>query len=390
MSALGAFATMKLFGQGRALAQAIQALQDELAGGPRADLPAELELLGGLVHTREERAKTKEEPERELLAALPDAAAIVGRDGAVRVANVAFDALAPAGRGAGLSMIEVARSDELAEAVRRALEGATRRLEVELATPRRSFDALAKPLLRGEVLVVLRDVTQARRAAAMRRDFIANASHELRTPVTAIRGAAETLLAGALDDPAEARRFTEVVVRHAERLARLTEDMLHLSRIESGQWAMDLERVEVAPLADEILLLHRERAEERNLRLAQEVPAGLAVRADARALEQLLVNLLDNAVKYTSDGGSITLGAAREGARVVLSVSDSGPGIERRHLPRLFERFYRVDPGRSRDQGGTGLGLAIVKHLAQALGGEVGVESGAGGSRFWVNLPGYD
>jgi len=287
-------------------------------------------------------------------------------------------------------MLEVARSDELAEAVRRALEGATRRLEIELATPRRSFEALVKPLLRGEILVLLRDVTQARRAAAMRRDFIANASHELRTPVTAIRGAAETLLAGALENPADALRFTEVVVRHAERLARLTEDMLHLSRIESGQWAMDIERVEIAPLAEEILLLHRERAAERKLRLAHDVPAALAVRADARALEQILVNLLDNAVKYTSDGGAITLGGAREGARVVLSVRDTGPGIERRHLPRLFERFYRVDPGRSRDQGGTGLGLAIVKHLAHALGGEVGVESGAGGSRFWVNLPGYD
>jgi two-component system phosphate regulon sensor histidine kinase PhoR len=381
---------MKIFRQGKVLEQAVQALQDELAGGPRAELPADLELLGGLVHTREERAKTKEEPERELLAALPDAAAIFGRDAAVRVANAAFDALAPTGRAAGLSAIEVARSDALGVAVRRALEGATRSLEVELASPRRTFEALVKPLLRGEVLVLLRDVTQVRRAAAMRRDFIANASHELRTPVTAVRGAAETLLAGAIDDPAVARRFTEVVVRHAERLSRLTEDMLHLSRIESGQWAMDLERVDAAALADEILLLFKEPAAERRLRLVNAVPGGLAARADARALEQILVNLLDNGVKYVSEGGSLTLGAVREGARIVLSVRDSGPGIERRHLPRLFERFYRVDPGRSRDQGGTGLGLAIVKHLAQAQGGEVGVESGAGGSRFWVNLPSYD
>jgi two-component system phosphate regulon sensor histidine kinase PhoR len=381
---------MKIFSQGRVLPQAIQALQDELAGGPRAELAADLELLGGLVHTREERAKTKEEPERELLAALPDAGAIFGRDGAVRVANAAFDALAPTGRAAGLSAIEVARSDDLGEAVRRALEGATRSLEVELASSRRTFEAQVKPLLRGEVLVLLRDVTQARRAAAMRRDFIANASHELRTPVTAVRGAAETLLAGALDDPATARRFTEVVVRHAERLSRLTEDMLHLSRIESGQWAMDLERVDAAALAHEILLLFAEPATERRVRLVHAVPPELAARADSRALEQILVNLVDNGVKYVSEGGTVTLGAAREGARVIFSVRDSGPGIERRHLPRLFERFYRVDPGRSRDQGGTGLGLAIVKHLAQAQGGEVGVESGAGGSRFWVNLPSYD
>jgi two-component system phosphate regulon sensor histidine kinase PhoR len=380
---------VKLFGQARALAQALQALQDELAGGPRAELSADLELLGGLYHLREERKKTKEEPERELLAALLDPAAVFGQDGTARVSNAAFDALAPGGRATGKTALEVTRSEPLAEAVKRGIEGATRSLELELASPSRSFEARVNPLLRGDVLVLLRDVTQARRIAAMRRDFIANASHELRTPVTAIRGAAETLLAGALDDPAAAHRFTEVVVRHAERLARLTEDMLDLSRIESGQRGMHLGRVDLAPLADEILLLYRERAGERRLELSHEVPPGVAARADPRALEQILVNLVDNAVKYTSEGGAIALGAQREGPRVVVSVKDSGPGIERRHLPRLFERFYRVDPGRSRDQGGTGLGLAIVKHLAQAQGGEVGVESGPAGSRFWVRLPAH-
>jgi two-component system phosphate regulon sensor histidine kinase PhoR len=381
---------MKLFGRDRSVDDAIRALRDELAGGHRADLPAELELLGGLVHTREERAKSKEEPERELLAALPDAAALLGRDGHVRVANTLFDKLAPGGRAAGLSLAEICRSEELAEALRRALEGTARRLEVELGAPRRIFEALATPLLRGDALVLLRDVTPQRRAAAMRRDFIANASHELRTPVTAIRGAAETLISGALEDPSAARRFTEVIVRHAERLTRVTEDMLHLSRIESGQWEMDLGRVDVAPVAAEMIDLHRDRAALRRVRLESEVPAGVAVKADRRALEQILVNLLDNAVKYVSEGGTVTLRTEAEGGRCRVLVCDTGPGIERRHLPRLFERFYRVDPGRSREQGGTGLGLAIVKHLAQAQSGEVGVESGAGGSCFWVSLPAYE
>jgi two-component system phosphate regulon sensor histidine kinase PhoR len=221
----------------------------------------------------------------------------------------------------------------------------------------------------------------------MRRDFVANASHELRTPVTAIRGAAETLLAGALADPDSARHFVDMVARHAERLARLTQDLLDLSRIESGQWTMELCRVELFGLAQGVLDLHADRAAEKALRLARAVPEGLAARADPRALEQVLVNLVDNAVKYTPQGGTVTLGATRQEAQIVLTVADTGPGIDRHHLPRLFERFYRADPGRSREQGGTGLGLAIVKHLTQAQGGEVDVESGSGGTRFWVRLP---
>ncbi|OFX20998.1 MAG: two-component sensor histidine kinase [Anaeromyxobacter sp. RBG_16_69_14] len=366
---------------------AIRALQDQLAGGPRVELPPELELLGGLVHTREERAKTKDEPERELLAALPDAAAVVGKDGEVRVANAAFETLAPGGRAAGLSPLEITRSAELDEAVRRGLEGHVRRLHFEAPATRRVWLAHLSPLLRGEVLLLLRDVTETKRGEAMRRDFVANASHELRTPVTAIRGAAETLLAGALADADSARHFVDMVARHAERLARLTQDLLDLSRIESGQWTMELCRVELAGLAQGVLDLHADRAAEKTLRLARDVPEGLAARADPRALEQVLVNLVDNAVKYTPQGGTVTLGAARDEVGVVLTVADTGPGIDRHHLPRLFERFYRADPGRSREQGGTGLGLAIVKHLTQAQEGEVGVESGAGGTRFWVRLP---
>jgi two-component system phosphate regulon sensor histidine kinase PhoR len=275
---------------------AIRALQDQLAGGPRVELPPELELLGGLVHTREERAKTKDEPERELLAALPDAAAVVGKDGAVRVANAAFETLAPGGRAAGLSPLEITRSAELAEAVRRGLEGHVRRLHFEAPATRRVWLAHLSPLLRGEVLLLLRDVTEAKRGEAMRRDFVANASHELRTPVAAIRGAAETLLAGALAEPDSARHFVDMVARHAERLARLTQDLLDLSRIESGQWTMELCRVELSGLAQGVLDLHADRAAEKALRLARDVPEGLAARADPRALEQVLVNLIDNAV----------------------------------------------------------------------------------------------
>ena len=367
------------------LAAALRALRAELAGGPPADLGRDVRELASLLAAREvqKRVAERDPAEQEILSALPDAAALVAKDGKVRVANAAFDTLAPHGRAAGQSPLEIARSPELAAAVRQALDGTPRRLEV---TPQRTvFLVHAAPLLRGEVILLLRDVTEARRAEATRRDFVANASHELRTPVAAIRAAAETLLAGAIGDPAAARGFVEIVSRHAERLSRLTQDLLDLSRLETRQWRFEVAPVEVEPLARQAVELAAALAREKKLALAVEVPPGLRARADSRALEQVLVNLVDNAVKYTA-AGRVTVSAAEADGSVVLSVTDTGPGIERHHLPRLFERFYRIDPGRSREQGGTGLGLAIVKHLAQGMGGEVGVESDAGGSRFWVRL----
>ncbi len=302
----------------------------------------------------------------------------------MRASNAAFDALAATGRAAGLTPLEITRSAELSGAVRRALEGTERELELPLG--RDVWLVHLTPLLRGEVLLLMRDVTDAKRAEATRRDFVANASHELRTPIAAIRAAAETLQAGALADPAAAREFVDIVARHSERLSRLTEDLLDLSRLESRQWRFDPAPVDAAALARQIVDLLGGAAREKGLVLASEVPEGVAVRADARALEQVLVNLVENGIKFTARGG-VTLRAERDGAAWVLAVEDTGPGIERHHLPRLFERFYRVDPGRAREQGGTGLGLAIVKHLVQGMGGEVGVDSDGAGTRFRVRLP---
>ncbi len=371
------------------LSAVIRALRAEIEGGPRADLGREMAELSELLLRRERhRREPKLEPlEQELLAALPEAAALVSKDGWVRVSNAAFDTLASTGRAAGLTPLEITRSAQLSEAVKRALEGTARKLEIVLG--RQTYVVHLAPLLRGEVLLLLRDVTERKLAEATRRDFVANASHELRTPVAALRAAAETLLAGAVDDPAAARGFVEIVARHAERLSRLTQDLLDLSRIESRQWRFDVARIDAGAVAAQVVQLLAADAAAKRLRLESEVPAGVAVRADARALEQVLVNLVENAVKYTGEG-RVAIRAERDGEALVLSVVDTGPGIERHHLPRLFERFYRVDPGRSREQGGTGLGLAIVKHLAQGMGGEVGVESGEGGSRFWVRLPAPD
>jgi len=368
------------------LAAAIRALRSELSGGPRADLGRDVRELAELLTEREVRrfGAHRDPAEQELLAALPDAAALVDREGRVRVANAAFDTLAANARAVGQTPLEVTRSAELAEAVRRGLEGTARRLEVEFQ--RRTYTAYLTPLLRGEVLVLLRDVTEARRAEATRRDFVANASHELRTPIAAIGAAAETLLGGAVDDPAAARTFVDIIARQADRLSRLTRDLLDLSRIESRQWRLEPGPVEVRRLAEQVLELSARPAREKGLELSLAVPEDAVVRADARALEQVLVNLVDNAVKYTG-AGRVAVVAERTGSDWIVAVVDTGPGIERHHLPRIFERFYRVDAGRSRDQGGTGLGLAIAKHLVQGMGGEIGVESGAGGSRFWVRLP---
>jgi two-component system, OmpR family, phosphate regulon sensor histidine kinase PhoR len=369
-----------------ALAAALRALRAELAGGPRAELgPEEREILR-LLLLREQRQRAAElDREQEILSGIPEAAALVSKEGWVRVSNAAFDTLAVKGRAAGLTPLEITRSPELSEAVRRALEGTARRLELGLG--RQTYLVHVAPLLRGEVLLLMRDVTEVKRAEATRRDFVANASHELRTPIAAIRAAAETLLAGAIRDPASAPGFVEIVVRHAERLSSLAQDLLDLSRLESGQWRFEPARVAVAPVAAQVVELFSQAAREKGLTLASEVPAALAARADAHALEQVLVNLVDNAVKYTAAGG-VTLRGERDGEDAVISVVDTGPGIEQQHVPRIFERFYRVDAGRSRDQGGTGLGLSIVKHLVHGMAGEVGVDSGQGGSRFWVRLPG--
>jgi len=368
------------------LTAAVRALKAELHGGPHADLGGEVGELSALLLERELRrfATVRDPAEQELLSSLPDAAAVVAKDGRVRVCNAAFDALAAGGRALGMTPLEVTRSADLSEAVKRALEGSARRLDVEL--PRHAFSVQLTPLLRGEVLLLLRDVTEEKRAAATRRDFVANASHELRTPVAAIRGAAETLLGGALDQPEAARGFVEICHRQAERLARLTQDLLDLSRLESRQWRFDIQPVDLLALARTARELHLPAARKKGLALEIAVPEGLIAMGDGRALEQVVVNLVDNAVKYTA-AGQVTVAAEVDRDRVRLTVTDTGPGIEPQHLKRLFERFYRIDQGRSRDQGGTGLGLAIAKHLVQGMGGEIEVESGAGGTRFTVRLP---
>jgi two-component system phosphate regulon sensor histidine kinase PhoR len=294
----------------------------------------------------------------------------------------------------GRSVLAATRLPELAEAAAECLrEGAV--VSRELATrtvPPRIVMVLIAPLApqgraRQGAVAVFHDLTAIRRLERVRRDFVSNVSHELRTPVSALRGAAETLLEGALEDRERARSFVDLIHRHAERLSRLIADLLDLSRLESGEVQLAPETVDLGLAARQVVEMLAEPARAKGLTVLQSI-SGLAVFADPRAVEQVLLNLLDNAVRYTPGGGRVTLSAAREDAAVRVSVVDTGPGIAPQHLPRLFERFYRVDAGRSREVGGTGLGLAIVKHLVEAMGGEVRVESALGvGSTFSFRLP---
>jgi two-component system phosphate regulon sensor histidine kinase PhoR len=291
----------------------------------------------------------------------------------------------------GSPFIFAVRNAELKELidVSRRRRSASREIEIGGLKPRR---VLVRASAQGaQVLAVFVDVTEIRRLESLRKDFVANVSHELRTPVTSVLSAAETLRDAAAKDPESVPRFVDIIERNAERLQRLIEDLLDLSRIESKEYKLRNEELELASFAAQVSQMFRQRADDKRIKLAVEVPAPLHVTTDRRALEQVLTNLVDNAVKYCPDGASVTLRAAEDGDdgnKLRISVEDTGAGIAAEHLPRLFERFYRVDPSRSRAVGGTGLGLSIVKHLVEALGGTLGVQSAVGkGSTFFFVLP---
>ncbi len=266
--------------------------------------------------------------------------------------------------------------------------------ETEVEAGSRAIALYVRPLAArgGGLVTVLRDMTRLRKLLVVRRDFVANVSHELRTPVTAIQGYAETLLRGAVDEPTR-KQFLEIIHRHARRLGALVEGLLTLSELEARPPEQAVrERVEVPAIAEHVRATLRERAAQRETGVDVDVAADVIARGDPVAVEQVIENLVDNAIKYGKDGGGrVRIVGRRLGDRVHLDVLDDGPGIDAEHLPRLFERFYRVDAGRSRERGGTGLGLAIVKHLVESMGGTVAVDSEAGrGTTFRVEWPAWD
>lgn len=323
---------------------------------------------------------------------------VLGGDGRVRLLNRPLQRLLGLVADVrGRTLLEALQRHELEELVGRAQrEGQA--LGVELEVPGlspRLLQVNATTFAEGTaggrgVILVFHDVTRLKELERNRREFVANVSHELRTPLALIKGYVETLIDGARQDTEVGLRFLQTIEKHTNRLTFLIEDLLTISQLESGQVVMNRQCGELGPLVSRVLEDFAARAAARNLRLENEVPEGLVLRADFDRLQQVLFNLVDNGIKYGRSGGRIAVGGVRvgEGANAEIWVADDGPGIPRDALERIFERFYRVDAARSREQGGTGLGLSIVKHIVQAHGGEVKAESELGrGTVFRMTFP---
>lgn len=362
-----------------------------------AQLGADLNHLAKEFQLMLEKSAAERDEIQAVLASLSDAVIVIDRQGRVILFNSAAERAFGVAQAVvlGRPLLEAARNHELWEAFTAALNGEAARREVRLYAPQeRVFAVRVAPVRRasgeiGGAVGVLDDVTELRGLERMRSEFVANVSHELKTPVTSIKGFAETLLDGALAETGTARRFVEIIDRESARLGRLVDDLLELSRIESQRVELRLEPVSLAELAAETVAFYLPTAAQRQVVVETKVPGELSrVLADRELLEHVLRNLVDNAVKYTPPGGRVWVSAAEDAGTVSVSVSDTGHGIPPEHLSRLFERFYRVDKARSREVGGTGLGLSIVKHVVERHGGRVTVESTVGeGSTFTVSLP---
>lgn len=323
-----------------------------------------------------------------LLNSMQDAVIAVGADGRVQWANRSMDRLVPQRARLQAPVVETVRDPQFLAAIRNATEGQKfASARASSIAPGRAFDVTAAPLPGGGAVAVLRDLTETERVEKTRRDFIANVSHELRTPLTSIQGYTETLLDGNTEN-GHAREFLEIIRKNAARMSRLTEDLLTLARVESGEQRFDVQPTTPSELVDDALESFCDVARGHGLELTVADVVSTPVNADREAIHQVFSNLIENAMKYAATGGRIVLGARRSDRGVEFYVRDFGPGISSEHLPRLFERFYRVDKARSRESGGTGLGLAIAKHIVLAHSGTIRAESELNhGSTFLFTLP---
>jgi two-component system phosphate regulon sensor histidine kinase PhoR len=323
-----------------------------------------------------------------LLNSMQDAVIAVGADRRVQWANQSMDRLVPQRTRLSAPLVETVRDPDFLQAVRNASEtGRVTTARAGSILPGRTFDVTAAPMPGGGAVAVLRDLTETERVEKTRRDFIANVSHELRTPLTSIQGYTETLLDSAPENN-HARDFLEVIRKNATRMSRLTEDLLTLARVESGEQRFDMQPVTSRELLQDAEQSFHEVARNQGIELQVEDSALARVSADRDAIHQVFANLVDNALKYGASGKRIVLGARPSLKGIEFYVRDYGPGIPSEHLPRLFERFYRVDKARSRESGGTGLGLAIAKHIMLAHGGTIRAESELNhGSTFLFTLP---
>ncbi len=332
-----------------------------------------------------------------VFASMVEGVVVVDSKGRIILMNEALKKLLQVkDRPAGKKPIEVARNVEIQELADSVLKGKSkvRKCEISIFTPQEKILSIqAAAVMQGGdtegAVLVFHDITHLRRLEKIRRDFVANVSHELRTPISSIKGYAETLLERALDDRENAKDFLKIIYTDSERLARLVEDLLDLSKIESGKLKMNCQPLRIKPLITKVVSSLKRQAERKHILIkvsaAEDLPF---VYADEGKISQVLLNLIDNAIKYNKEGGTVVISGKDKGRFVHIDISDTGIGIPERDLPRLFERFYRVDKARSRQLGGTGLGLSIVKHIISAHRGKVFARSILGrGSTFSFTLP---
>ena len=330
--------------------------------------------------------------QRELAALLDSMQeAVIAVDSAGRIAwsNSIMQRIAPAAARQGQALVHAVRDPEVLACVEAALSrGEIKSGKATSVAPGRTFDINAAPTPDGGVVAVLHDVTEISRAEQMRRDFIANVSHELRTPLTSISGYVETLLESDYKFPGPTREFLGIILKNATRMNRLTEDLLALARVESGDYKVQSRPIPASTLVRGAIRSLAGMVMDLDLRIEPAAATDSLVLADEDALTQVFGNLIENAVKYGKEGKRILVGARDTEGFVEFYVQDFGPGIASEHIARIFERFYRIDKARSRESGGTGLGLAIAKHIVLAHGGTIRVESELGsGATFFFTLP---
>jgi two-component system phosphate regulon sensor histidine kinase PhoR len=293
----------------------------------------------------------------------------------------------------GRAFLEAIRNNDIYEVISSVLtKGKPLSAEISLILPvRRTFEINATPIFDNNVvsgcLIVIHDITEIRRLETVRSDFVANVSHELKTPLTSIKGFVETLLEGALDDKENNRNFLKIIQDHAERLDTLVNDLLSLSHLESKEIMLKKTNFNLKQQVESVISGFRSQLKKKDIEIKNDLPAGISLAADKDKLEQVVTNLIDNAIKFNKEKGFVRVFSEEINGKLKITVEDSGIGIPEKDIPRIFERFYRVDKARSRELGGTGLGLSIVKHIVELHNGSVGVESTEGiGSTFWFIL----